>query len=507
MTACRGERRPNRRDLIRWLGAGAVLPFGACDAPPVIDGDIQPASSCVVNLQAIADRLVAASRTPGAGTDIFGELTALLIDGESLYTSYTALQVACAQTLGGSTDGVASWIAVVDAARALAGEYGLLDPRLPLYWAADRYKAVAEGATPPEPLDETLVPTPLDAVDAWIAAAEAWDIPAAEAALVGLYRSGGRPEATEQLWRYVCRHADGLGHNHFVPVRIVRALDLCNWNLPQDPLRVAARAVCGGTPGFGTERFEDSLDLVSDIRTRWWDSTADPAVSTDLLALLREADAATASATVADWLDAKKHAPSMWDGLALFAAELDLRHHASSDHGAWAQESFAALRHVFDTASDTDNQLLAVVQAAAIAVDFRDAALAAGSPVEVTVDGFAAIASTHPKEIHDARTLDPLDAVAKALGFLEGTGERLDLEQSWRDLLLEHFGDAAEPAWWMTTGLSRSAATDDAWRDRLLAALMVRGPTDADDDWARLEEAEASFDAIDTALDPDKGAG
>ena len=91
------------------------------------------------------------------------------------------------------------------------------DRWLPIFWAIDQFKAsqaanAREGDWTMGAVDESAVPPSDYAKNAFIAAMDNWDESAADAAIVGLARTGGADELFEIFCRYGARDFRDIGH-------------------------------------------------------------------------------------------------------------------------------------------------------------------------------------------------------------------------------------------------------------------------------------------------------
>src|SRR6266498_4802592 len=91
------------------------------------------------------------------------------------------------------------------------------DRWLPIFWALDYFKSaqaqdVKEGDWTMRAADESKVPAPHQARQAFIDAMESWDETAADAAVTGLVRAAGAQEIFQLFCRYGARDFRELGH-------------------------------------------------------------------------------------------------------------------------------------------------------------------------------------------------------------------------------------------------------------------------------------------------------
>ena len=92
------------------------------------------------------------------------------------------------------------------------------------------------------PVNESSV-LPAQARQAFIAALESWDAPAADTAIAGLVRSAGADEVLELFWRYAPRDFRSIGHKIIFAANAKRTLDCIGWHHAEPVLRSLAYAL------------------------------------------------------------------------------------------------------------------------------------------------------------------------------------------------------------------------------------------------------------------------
>ena len=131
------------------------------------------------------------------------------------------------------------------------------DRWLPIFWALDYFKDsqardVREGNWTMAPVDESAVPPPGRAREAFIAAMDRWDEPAADAAVAGLARTAGSNEIYELFVRYGARDFRDIGHKAIYVANSWRTLQCIGWQHAEPVLRSLAYALLKheqGQPG------------------------------------------------------------------------------------------------------------------------------------------------------------------------------------------------------------------------------------------------------------------
>src|SRR5205085_3714910 len=119
---------------------------------------------------------------------------------------------------------------------------------LPIFWALDYFKSSQaqdekEGNWTMAPVDESRVPPPHKARQAFIDAMDRWDEEAADVAVAGLARSAGANELFDLFARYGCRDFRSIGHKAIYVANSWRTLDCVGWQYAEPVLRSLAYAL------------------------------------------------------------------------------------------------------------------------------------------------------------------------------------------------------------------------------------------------------------------------
>src|SRR5439155_20435544 len=156
------------------------------------------------------------------------------------------------------------------------------DRWLPIFWALDHFKSsqaqdVKEGDWTMRPVDESKVPSPERAKQAFIEALESWDEAAADAAVSGLVRSASAHEIFELLCRYGSRDFRELGHKAIYVANSWRTLQSVGWHHAEPVLRSLAYALLDRTGDINPAKSDlpadrpgrRNLELRKKIRPDW----------------------------------------------------------------------------------------------------------------------------------------------------------------------------------------------------------------------------------------------
>src|SRR5436190_2631491 len=176
------------------------------------------------------------------------------------------------------------------------------DRWLPLFWSLDSFKgSQAEekkktGWTLP-PVDESKVPPPDKARQAFIRAIESWDVEAVDAPVVSLVRNAGAHEVFELFFRYGMRDFRDIGHKAIYVAGAWRLLGVIGWQHAEPILRSLALALQYYT-GDNPAKIDAEADrpwkfnrtIVAQAPPTWTVGKLDSAATADLLVIARTAD-------------------------------------------------------------------------------------------------------------------------------------------------------------------------------------------------------------------------
>src|ERR1044071_1719629 len=209
------------------------------------------------------------------------------------------------------------------------------DRWLPIFWALDYFKSaqaqdVRAGDWTMAAMDESKIPSPRKAKQAFLEAMDNWDEPAADAAISGLARITGADELFEVFCRYGVRDFREIGHKAIYVANSWRTLQTIGWRHAEPVLRSLAYGLLdrGGDENpskadLAPDRpWRQNLGLTKKIRPEWQTGEISRAGSLELLHAMREASPEEASAKVVELLNRGIAPQSVWDGLFSAAGEL-----------------------------------------------------------------------------------------------------------------------------------------------------------------------------------------
>lgn len=352
---------------------------------------------------------------------------------------------------------------------------------LPIFWALDNYKSAAatdvkeRGNWRMGGVDESAVPAPHKAAEAFESAMAKWDVPAADAAVIGLARSASANEVYEMFFRLGARDFRSIGHKAIFVANSYRALQCIGWEHAEPILRSLAYALTmydGGNPVDSDHEADRPYRInsrrVSDIRADWRDGAIDTDATREMLATLRTANYDEASAKVVELLNKGAGPQSLWDALLVGAGELVMRQ--PSIVGLHASTTTNAMAFAFRTAASDETRRLLMLQNASFLTMFRDALSGRGKVKDLTVDDLASAAKTGAEldSVFSSIGGRGNSASENALGWLKQSGSAQDLVDAARVLVYLKSNDAHDYKF-SSAVLEDYDHVSPQWRDLYLA--------------------------------------
>ena len=374
------------------------------------------------------------------------------------------------------------------------------DRWLALFWALDEFKqsqAVKQkkGAWAMPSLDEAKLPPTERARKDFIAAMDDWDEEGADRAAAALVRSAGADEIFELFVRYGARDFRVIGHKAIYVANACRTLNTIGWRHAEPVMRSVAFALLAHDGAANPAKadleqdrpWRENLKRAAKIRAGWQRGKVTPEASADLLATERTASPGDACDKVVELLNREVDPASVWDGLFLAAGELLMRKpgiitlHCSTTTNA--------LHYAFQTSGDDETRRMLMLQAAAFATMFRQAAglgSAAGDvkidaleKAELKADGPAAV-----EEVFADVSKDRATAARKALALLDGGPAAAEALAAAGRRLVFNKGRDAHDYKFSSAVLEDFRAMTPHWRDRFLASSLywLHGSGDRDNE-------------------------
>ena len=381
------------------------------------------------------------------------------------------------------------------------------DRWLPIFWALDYFKSaqaqdVKEGDWTMRPVDEKAVPPPGRAREAFIAAMDRWDEPAADAAIAGLARTAGSNEIYELFVRYGCRDFRDIGHKAIYVANSWRTLNCIGWQHAEPILRSLAYALLQHDGANPADR-DDPADrpvrhnmlMASRIKEGWYAGKPEPAAAADLLSTLRTGSDDDASRQVVELLNRGIAPQTIWDALFDGAGELLLRQpNIVSLH---AVTTTNALHYAYQASGDDLTRRLLMLQNAAFLTLFRGAL---GKKVrEARIDQLEPAETPKDKDCASAIEAifaeaghDRMAAARQALAYLQAGHEPEPLIHAARRLVFLK-GDDAHDYKFSSAVLEDFYHASPSYRERFLAAGTLLLPAASDRDNNLVNRIRAAF--------------
>jgi hypothetical protein len=380
---------------------------------------------------------------------------------------------------------------------------------LPIFWALDYFKSsqardVRENDWTMAAVDESAVPSANKARQAFIAAMDDWDEPAADAAVAGLARTAGAHEIFELFCRYGARDFRSIGHKAIFVANSWRTLQCIGWQHAEPVLRSLAYALLnhgGDNPAKRDDRadrpWRQNQERAARIRAAWWEGKPSSEATADLLETLRHGSEEDTCERVVELLNRGVAPASLWDAMLDGAGELTMRQ--AGIVALHAVTTTNALRYAFETTGNDETRRLMLLQNAAFLPMFRDAMHGRGPVGDQRIDQLEpvkidSIGSGMLLEIFDEVSRDRTTAAGKVLTYLEQHPQGNDLIGAARRLVFFKGNDAHDYKF-SSAVLEDHASISPAWRDRYLAASMFMLPGSADEDNGLVERTRAALKA------------
>ncbi len=378
-------------------------------------------------------------------------------------------------------------VMVINSAHQLALDAPQADRLIPFFWALDSFKSaqaqdVKEGDWTLGAVKESAVPSASQARQRFVEAMDRWDEEAADVAIAGLCRSAGATEVMELLAPYGVRDWQNIGHKAIFTAHSCRTLELIGWEHAEPVLRSLVYGLLNGGRSDSATPYDTNRELVSQIRKDWAAGKPDPAVTTSLVQMFRQASSRDAAAAMVEQLNRGVAAISLWDAILLAAGELLMRQQAIVPlHATTATNS---LYYTFRQSGQNSTRLLALLQAASWICLFRDGARARGAfPDRPNIDEFAA-AGAAPENIESifaGLKQNRAKAAAETLAYAKAGGDPAMFFDAARHLIFAKGTDAHDYKF-AASAFEDFAHASPAARPQLLAASVyyLKGSQDAD---------------------------
>ncbi|MDV6030268.1 MAG: hypothetical protein F9B45_09200 [Phycisphaera sp. RhM] len=370
------------------------------------------------------------------------------------------------------------------------------DRWLPIFWALDYFKSsqardVQEGNWTMAAVNESSVPAPHLARQAFVDAMENWDVDAADAAVAGLVRSAGANEVFELMAHYGCRDFRSIGHKAIFVANSFRTLQCIGWRYAEPVLRSLTYALLNhhGEPNPATSdlapdaawRVTDSL--VDGFDDQWNSGKLDPSVTVAHLQTLRDATPEQAVRETAKLIQSGIHPQSIADALFLSAGEMLMQQPGIiSLHSSTTTN---AMQYAYRTARDPKTRLRLLLQNAAFIPHFRSSMQSRGKVATKSIDQLqdleAPEQATSVTKIFELINDNREEASRGAMAFLATGGQAEQMIHTARQLVFLKGNDSHDYKF-SSAVLEDFYAVSPKFRNSYLAASTYLLPGSRDRD-------------------------
>lgn len=274
------------------------------------------------------------------------------------------------------------------------------DRWLPIFWALDEFKSsqardVREGDWTMAPVDESAVPSALQAQAEFHSAMQQWDETKVDAAAAGLVRYAGATQVFEAFARYAARDYRSIGHKAIFAANAWRTLQTIGWQHAEPVLRSLAYAMVNhtGEPNPATSDLEadrpwrSNQELAATIRDDWQHGRLDQGATQSLIEAVRSGTPSDAAKATVEILNAGVSPQSIFDALHTASGEMLMQQ--SGIIALHAVTTTNAIRFLFDAAGDEQTRRLLLLQNASFLPMFRESMAGRGAVGSQTVDGLS----------------------------------------------------------------------------------------------------------------------
>jgi hypothetical protein len=358
---------------------------------------------------------------------------------------------------------------------------------LPIFWALDSFKGsqardVEEGNWTMAPVEESRVPPPHLARQAFTEAMDRWDEGAADAAVASLARSAGSNELFDIFARLGCRDFRSIGHKAIYVANAWRTLHCVGWQYAEPVLRSLAYALLNtegkGNPAendFDADRpGRENVARAKKFREDWLTGTVDEQATRDLLSAIYGGSTADLCEQVVETINRGVSPQSVWDALLVGSGELLMRQPGIV--GLHTLTTTNAMRYAFDACGDDESRRMLLLQNAAFLPLFRagmegrgkvgEQKVAALEPAELPADSAAAL-----EAIFADVSGDRMQAARKTLAYARANPEPHDFITRARTLIFLKGRDSHDYKF-SSAVLEDYLNVSPAWRDKFLATSV-----------------------------------
>ncbi|MBN8249640.1 MAG: hypothetical protein J0L84_19650 [Verrucomicrobia bacterium] len=369
------------------------------------------------------------------------------------------------------------------------------DRWLPIFWSLDQFKSsqaadVQQGDWALSAVEASRVPPGHRARQSLVAALDAWDEAAADAAIVGLLRVAGAHEIFELLCRYGVRDFRELGHKQIYIANSFRLLEVIGWQHAEPILRSLVYALLDRVGDSNPSRsdlpadrpFRRNVTAAREIRPDWTEGRSEDAATREVLESCREGSALDTSRLTVALLNRGVTPTSVWDGLHAATGELLMRSPGIASLHATTFTN--AVRYAWERVQDDELRRLLLLQNAAFLPLFRGQPRPQGVRLDsLEPESKSGAAPEDLATIFAQIGPDTLAASRNTLAWLQANPDPQPFADAARRLIFLKGRDSHDYKF-------SSAVFEDfrrlspGWRDRVLAASVfnLRGTAASDNE-------------------------
>ncbi len=358
---------------------------------------------------------------------------------------------------------------------------------LPIFWALDAFKGsqsrdVEEGNWTMAPVDESRIPPPHKARQAFVEAMDRWDEAAADVAVASLARSAGSGELFDIFARYGARDFRSIGHKAIYVANAWRTLNCVGWQYAEPVLRSLAYALLN-TEGKGNPAENnfpadlpgrENVARAKKLREDWRTGAVDEQATRDLLATIYAGSTADLCDQVVETINRGVSPQSVWDALLVGSGELLMRQPGIV--GLHTLTTTNAMRYAFDACGDDETRQMLLLQNAAFLPLFRagmegrgkvgEQKIEALEPADLPADATAAL-----EAIFADVSGDRMQAARKTLAYAQANPQPHDFITRARTLVFLKGRDSHDYKF-SSAVLEDYLNVSPAWRGKFLATSV-----------------------------------
>ena len=351
---------------------------------------------------------------------------------------------------------------------------------LPLLWTAAYFKRASAQQDRFRPWSLPALDRPVSTARALIPALAAWDRDAADRAAHDMVIGGQSGVALQTLMLHSARDFRAIGHKTIAAANAHRLHEALGADPLLDEPLVRSLALAVQNPGGNDDpaRHEYVADrdwkanrmIAAALPGDWSQGREDMAAARTLLEEFRTASSEQAVAASVELLERGISADTIWEAVAMFAAELVMRR--NNIVAVHANTTADAMRYCYAACDEDGARRLLLLQAVAFMPRFRELTSLRANTGNRRIDALEPLPAASLEEVFDTLGQSRYRAVRQALGWLETGGSPVALVDRLRwYATLKNRG--THDIKFIEAMLENYRLLRFGWRDRLLAASLM----------------------------------